>query len=817
MKAKAWGGLIAGAAAGILAGAGYWLFRRPLAHRSGIIHFPEGIESPVEIIRDRWGVPHIYAQNAQDLLFAQGFVHAQDRLWQMDFQRRLVAGQLSEVLGAETIEVDRWMRIIGMHRVAEKEVPLLSEDETALLQAYTAGVNARIQAGRLPLEFALLRYRPRPWTLADSLSWSKMLSWTLSVNWESELIRARLIDRLGPERAAELEPPYPGDPSLIIPPGVDYSTLGTVAQDRATVSRPFVGPAAHQGLGSNNWVLAGERTTTGRPLLANDMHLLMSAPAIWYENHLHGGGWHVSGTTFPGIPGIVAGHNEHVAWGFTNGFADVQDLYLEKSRQSENGRLQFLTPEGWQDATLIPETIEVRGQEPVTETVIVSRHGPIINSLAPDLAGDQPLALRWTSLEPRPMFSALFGMNLAHDCGEFRQALNRWAAPVQNVVYADTAGDIAYTLAGLIPLRAGGDGRVPVPGWTDEYEWTGYIPFVELPHLWNPSQNYIVTANNRVADDHYPHWLSADYCQGDRAQRIVELLAATPQHSLESIQRMQQDQLSPTARAVAAILAQHKTADPELQTIIDLFKEWDGHLAAGSAAAAVYQVFMRQAIRVLLEEKLGDATLYYAGKGPTPLLMDRSILAHRSWEWLAQVLAEPDSHWFQTSQLQGRQAVLDHILQATRQSLIEKLGPDMADWRWDKLHQLTLAHTLGRATPLDKLFNRGPYPLGGDHNTVWASGANAFDLDSNNVVGPPFRLIADLSDWNQTLGVLAPGQSGQVGSPHYSDQVEDWLHGRYHPMPFDRPAVEKVARDRLWLRPAAGSPSDDGRDAETSE
>ena len=370
-----------------------WLDRRRLPQTEGTLSLA-GLEAPVEVLRDRWGVPHIYAQSRHDLMFAQGFVHAQDRLWQMDFQRRLVAGRLAEVLGAVALPVDRWFRVLGMRRTAEQEPALLGADARAALEAYALGVNACAGRGRLPLEFTLLGYRPEPWTVVDTLSWAKMMAWTLSVNWEAELLRAQLLARLGAERAAELEPRIAADQPLIVPPGVDYSVLGGAALERAAAARRFAGPGPGEGLGSNNWVLAGTRTASGAPLLANDMHLALAAPAIWYENHLVAPGMTMTGVTFPGIPGVVAGHNGSVAWGFTNGFPDVQDLYIEHLRRTDDGRVQYEYCGEWLDAQVIREELRVKGGQPVIEEVIVTRHGPIINSLAADLAGEQPLALR---------------------------------------------------------------------------------------------------------------------------------------------------------------------------------------------------------------------------------------------------------------------------------------------------------------------------------------------------------------------------------------------------------------------------------------
>ena len=549
-----------------------WLSRRRLPRVDGVLHVA-GPEGAVEVLRDRWGVPHIYAESEHDLYFAQGFVHAQDRLWQMDLNRRLVAGRLAEVLGSDALQLDRWIRTLRMRWVAEQEAQALPEPMRDLLEAYAAGVNACAAQGRLPVEFALLGYRPEPWEPADTLSWGKMMSWSLSVNWEAELLRQRLVDRLGPEREAELEPDSLGRCPTIIP--TDSGAADAVnaaaasALGRAEAARTFAGPSALDGVGSDNWVVAGARSETGAPLLANDMHLGLDLPAIWYENHLVCGDLNLTGITFPGVPGVVSGHNGHVAWGFTNGFADVQDLYIEHLRHTDDGRVEAEFRGAWEEAQVFREEFRVKGAEPVTEDVIVTRHGPIINSLVGDFGGEAPLALRWTSLEPDQLMVALHAMNHADDCASFREALRLWSAPIQNMVYADTQGAIAYSLPGRIPIRAKGDGRLPVPGWSGDYEWTGYIPFDELPHMLNPPKGYIATANNRIVDDAYPHFLGYDYCVGDRAQRIVELLEDRERIDRDYIQRMQSDLVAPHARKMAGFLASLPVEDADLEAMVN--------------------------------------------------------------------------------------------------------------------------------------------------------------------------------------------------------------------------------------------------------
>jgi penicillin amidase len=798
--AKWWSRLAAGlgAAASLLGLGYYWFLRRPLARTTGTVQL-SGLRGQVEVLRDRWGVPHIFAQSTHDLMFAQGFVHAQDRLWQMDFSRRLVAGRLSEVMGKQTLQLDRWLRTLGMRRVAEQEGALLDASVRAELEAYAAGVNARIAQGRLPIEFTLLRYQPEPWSVADTLSWPKMMSWILSINWESEILRAQLIGRLGPERAAELEPADIEGWPCIMPSGLEG--IGHAALDRAEAARPFTGPPARAGLGSNNWVIAGSRTATGAPLLANDMHLTMSLPCIWYENHLVGGDLDVTGITFPGIPGVVAGHNGHVAWGFTNGFPDVQDLYIEHLRRTADGRVQVEFRGKWLDAQVIREEIHVRGGQPAIEEVIVTHHGPIVNCLAPDFAGEQPLALRWTSLEPDTMFHGLYAMLRAQNCTQFREALRHWTAPVQNTVYADTEGNIAYSFPGKIPIRAEGDGSVPVPGWTGEFEWTGYVPFEELPHLYNPPEGCVATANNRVVPSDYPYYLGNEFGTGDRAQRILELIEARDSLDVAYMQRMQFDQAAVPARLIGQVLGGLEVADAELSPVVAMMRRWDGELAADSPEASVYQVLVRRILEIALSDKLGDLCVRYSGKGPTPLLAEVSMFGGRASTWLRKALSQPHWHWFDLGNGETRDDVLRLALRDTVDFLKDELGPNVQDWAWGRLHTLTYAHILGRVKPLDRLFNRGPYPLGGDATTIWATGGHLHDLSTEVIVGPPFRFIADLGDLRNSLGLLAPGQSGQPGSPHYDDQIQAWFTGEYHPMLYARQDVERETEAMLRLLP----------------
>lgn len=788
-----------------------------------------GLRAPVEILWDSWGVPHIYAKNEHDLFFAQGYVHAQDRLWQMEFNRRLVAGCLSEVLGEIALPLDRWMRTLTLRHVAEFEVPLLQEEVKQAFQAYANGVNAFIAQGRLPLEFTLLRYRPRPWQIADSLSWIKMMSWTLSVNWESELLRAVLVSLLGAETVAEFDTIHLSRWPYIVPPGSDYSYIGPAALERALEARPFSGPSPYEGLGSNVWALHGKRTCSGKPILANDMHLQLTAPSIWYENHLSCSELNVTGVAFPAIPGVVAGHNGFVAWGFTNGFADVQDLYLERLRRTPTDEVEYEYMGIWKKARVLREIIPIRGKKPFIEEVVITHHGPIINSLASDLAGEQPLALCWTSLEPDRMGETIFGMMRAKDCREFHLALRQWTAPVQNVVYADIHGNIAYTYVGKIPLRRRGDGRLPVPGWVDDYEWVGYLPFDALPHLFNPPQGYIVSANNHPISEDYPLPFPVEPISGDRAQRISEMIldsslrGGEERIDLAFVKKMHTDWVSPSARAIARHFKQLTLNPPvnspqtEIQETVELLRQWDGELARDSIAAAIYQVFIRKLAALLFEAQLSKSLLGFEknnlplkqadivermmGKGPTPILAEAGLFGEHWLPWLSRLLEVAESPFYDLGNGEKREDTLLLALELALKELKKRLGEDKKHWTWGSLHQVTFRHALSSDSLMASLFNVGPFPLGGDSTTIWASGTSYHNLATDMMIGPPYRMIVDLADLDNSMSVLAPGQSGHPASPHYCDQVQAWLRGEYHPMLFRRESVEKATRHRLFLHP----------------
>jgi len=758
----------------------------------------QGLKDPVEVLRDRWGVAHIYGKSTEDVLFGQGFVHAQERLWQMDFTRRVVFGRLAEAIGEAALPFDRAMRTLGLYRTAEEEARKLAGSLRDRMEAYCAGANAWIEAAKarrkLPVEFMLLGYHPEPWRIADILCWGKLMCWTLACNWQSEFLRSEILKRLGPEKTSELEIDIDQAWAVILDLGL--SLAGKHAVD---ATRRFTGPRAGEGAGSNNWVVHGSRTATGMPLLANDMHLELSAPAVWFENHLSGGELEVTGVTMPGVPLIVAGHNRFVAWGYTDSCADVQDLYEEHLRPAARGGWEYEYQGEWLPVEVRREEIRIKGGKQTLEEVLVTRHGPIINLLFKEAFPEAaPMALRWTALDPDDTFQALYDMNVARDCSEFHRALRRFDNPSQNVVYADTQGNIAYTVNGKIPIRAGGDGSVPAPGWTGGHEWSGYIPFDELPHLFNPPAGYIATANNQINRPGYPYNLGKDFLVSERAGRIVELLDAREKINVAYIQKMQFDQTALSGRVMAKYLGALQASDPELRAIVEQMRGWDGRLDAHSPLAAVHEVTIRRAIHLLLEHQLGELGVRikksdpFAGQWP-----------EHAWEWFLRVLEKPDSPWFDLGNGERRDDVLRIALRQAVDFLKKELGPQMKNWEWGRLHRLTFGHVLGRQKPLDAVFNLGPFPIGGDGATIWATYTGLNELEPRITAGPPFRFIADLGDLNRCRALLAPGQSGHLASPHYKDGVNPWLEGGYHPMLFRREDVERNLEARLVLEPGS--------------
>ncbi len=787
--------------AGLAGSAAYLVLRRPLPKVRGEERLP-GLEGEVEIIRDALGVPHIYANSLTDLYFAQGYVHAQDRLWQMELNRRVASGRLSELFGEVTLEADRFLRRIGLRRAAEQDAPLLTDETRRLLDAYLRGVNTFIERrqGRLPVEMVLLRFKPEPWTVVDSLSWGKMMAWNLAGNWESEVLRAKFVAKVGPERAARIEPTYPHGNPLIVPPGADYEGLNTPLLDQYRQMKELVGVLS-QSHGSNNWVVDGTRTASGKPMLANDPHLAPQMPAIWYHWHLNAPGMDVTGAGLPGLPGVIIGRNRRIAWGVTNAGPDTQDLYLERFNPENPHQYEYQG--AWEEAKVIREEIRVKGQpEPVVEEVIVTRHGPIITGQE---EGGQPMALRWTSHDPATTSEALMGLNRAGSWDDFTAALRHWDAPAQHFVYADVDGNIGYYMAGRVPVRARGQGLLPVPGWTGAYEWTGTAPFEELPQAYNPPNHQIVTANNRIVGDDYPHFITHEYFGAYRAQRISDLLKEKERLTPADMAGMQGDFFSiPASLIVPHLLKLEPRSETERQALA-LLRSWNYVLDKESAAAAIYEVFLLRMLKVTFGSVVGEELAEdYVGKGLS-VLSPTNIYAGRSTPLLIDLLNEQDNRWFINSALpkgpKNWEEAMQHSLRGALDELRSKLGKEMAGWQWGKLHSVTFSHPLGQVKALSRLFNRGPFPLSGDTDTVCQMAFAPGKPYAATSWMPSFRLIVDMSNTRNGLFGHPTGQSGHPGSPHYADMIDTWLEVKHYPLLFERDQIEGAKEARLVLKP----------------
>jgi penicillin amidase len=808
----------------IVAGGLIFFLRRPLPRTRGTVRLP-GLKGPVEVLRDRWGVPHIYADAAEDLFFAQGYVHAQDRLWQMEFQRRVGSGRLSEVVGEAALELDRFFRVMGLNRAAQAEAEALDDETRRALEAYAAGVNAYMASrrGSLSLEFGLLRFRPEPWQPVDSLYWAKAMAWNLSCNWESELIRARLAVKLGADRAADLEPRYPADNPTIVsggglpkgaapPPNgwgsdalrdalrlVEQTFQANLPAAKPDTSPPVLPQAAGN---SNQWVVTGGRSATGKPLLANDTHLQLQMPANWYQVHLVGGGYNVIGVSLPGLPGVVIGHNERCAWSVTTAWQDVQDLYVEKLNPENPHQYEYQGE--WLDAEVVHEEIRVRGRaEPVVEEVIVTRHGPIISALVGE---ETPLALRWLALEPGGLLGSALRYNRARNWDEFRAALGDWSTPAHNFIYADAEGNIGYLQAGWLPIRAKGYGLAPAPGWTGEYEWQGYRSLDEWPQVYNPESGWLATANNLVVDANYPHFLSADLENPCRARRVVDLVTTKMGLTADDFARFQRDTYSAQAERFAAHVVAVEPRSDEERRALSYLKNWDHRLGLDSVAASIYHVCRLRALHLFFGDHLGELADSYVGVGITPL-GDTGPYHGRSFVRLLELLDSPegeDDYWLRDPVSGGqrtRQTLLRQALREALDVLQEELGRDMARWTWRRLNKVHFAHPVGSVRPLNRVFNRGPYSIGGDLDTLLrASTLPRFPFEPV-ATGDALRFIADLSDWERCRIVVPGGQSGHVASRHYADLIPFWLKGRFLPMLFQRKTVERHAKQWLTLVP----------------
>jgi len=766
--------------------------RASLPQIEGIVEIG-GLDNSVEILRDRWGIPHIYAQSSHDLFFAQGFVHAQERLFQMELNRRTAQGTLSEIFGELALDTDRAVRTFGFNRLGSIDLANASAEMTEALHAYCAGVNAYIdKAGsKLPLEFKLLGLKPKPWQPQDSTSFARVMMWQLSHAWHGEIIRYQIQQKVGVQHAEELEIHYPSGNPITLPNGIEFNVR---LDDGKLIAEQ--GPFLLRGQGSNSWVVSKEKTADGHTYLFNDMHLALSMPGLWYQVHLHGGEYHVTGVSLPGVPGVLVGHNERIAWGMTLAFIDCEDLYLEKM-DSDQGT-KYLFRGEWLPADVIEEVIPVKGKaQPHLEKVIVTRHGPIIS----DVVG-QPnlrLAVRSMALRPSPSLTGWLNLNKAGNWDEFVLAMRQIEAPQLSVSYADVEGNIGYWMTGRAPIRAKGDGRTPAPGWDGEYEWVGEIPFEEMPHALNPQQGFIVHTNNKIVGEDYPYYLGNVWMNGSRARRIEAVLRSREKISRAEMCRLHTDYTTLPGKELAEKLQKVTLHDPKALQAQSLLAQWNGELTADSLGGCVYEVTRLALARNLLEPALGkDLTEQYLGKAFSPVLMTLHEFFGHDISLILRMLDQPQSWWVE--QAGGLQTWIEKSLREAITWLENKLGTQTSAWQWGKIHGAVFPHPLGLQKPLNLAFNRGPYPIGGDADTPCQTAYMPHQPYHNNAWAPSFRQVVDLDDLTQSVTIAPPGQSGHIASGHYDDLIEPWIKGEYHPQLWTREQVERETKGKLVLK-----------------
>ena len=839
----------------VAVGAVAWsVVHRPLPKTSGELTLA-GLSGPVTVQRDDRGVPTITADTPQDLFRAEGFVHAQDRFFEMDLRRHITAGRLSELVGEDGFDTDKVVRTMGWRRVAEQELPTLAPTTRQYLQAYADGVNAYLHSksstSQLSLEYSILGlkiddYQVEDWTPLDSLTWLKAMAWDLRSDYDDELARAQLAGRMSLKQIAEVYPDYPYDTHSPILSASDWSpqsrdesearvSAGTV---RSMASRPAQAAYASvrtaldripqlvgsgEGVGSNSWVVSGEHTATGKPLLANDPHLGINIPGIWYQVGLQcrqvtqACPFSESGFSFSGVPGVVIGHNQTIAWGFTNLAPDVSDFYLEQVQGDSS-----LRDGSWVPMQTREEVIKVAGQRDRTITVRSTRHGPVLSDVIPEVrsAGDNApvtggdrgdtyaVSLAWTGLTPSRTADAIFEMNLAQSFAEFRDAARRFAVPAQNLVYADTAGHIGYQAPGLVPVRASAiagypPGYWPAPGWSSAYDWKSWVPYAQMPWVEDPSDGFIVTANQAVTQSSTP-FLTTEWDAGFRSQQIRKRLTADLKAGKVTSAQMSSIQLDTTSgfapTLVKALLKVDLKDDPFTQEGQALLKDWDYTMPSddsrAGASAAYFNAVWSNLLRLTYDDEL-----------PAGLQADGG---DRWMQAMTVMLGNTKSTWWDNkstpSVVEGRDEILRQAMVAARLELTRKLGKDPGDWRWGDLHTLDLTSQVmgGDGVPsiVRSVFNRGGFKMPGGSAIV---NANGWDASEGYAVvwGPSMRMVVDLSNLDHSTWVNQTGASGHPWSSHYDDQVDAWVEGRTYPWPFSAAAVKKATDDELRLVPGS--------------
>jgi penicillin amidase len=757
----------------------------------------DGLRAPVTILRDRVGMAHVDAESMEDAAFAMGVVHGQERLWQLDLTRRVASGRVSEIAGPDGLAADRYLRRVGLRRIADEEADLLEGDARTMLEAYAAGVNTVIGGGRrLPLEFTLLHFRPEPWHPADSIACGKLLALGLSLNWDSEVQRLRLLREVGPDTAARLEMAYPETNPTIL---------------AATVARS--GPGAGEGLlalyqqaahwlpttvgASNAWAVAPSRTTTGRPMLCNDPHLEPSVPSVWFAAHVRAGeDFETTGVTLPGQPFPIIGHNRRIAWGYTNSCVDSQDLVVDQFDDPAGNR--FRTERGWEQSRIAREVIRVKDRPDEVEEVVITRHGPVVERCDDVSTGRWlGLALQWTALTPGCAAQTALSLQRAGDWSSFRAAFATLDAPSQNAVYADVDGHIGYFCSGRIPVRQHRPSGLPALGWEGTALWQRFLTVDEVPQSFDPPEGLVITANNRIVGDLYPHYIAQDYMAGYRARRLEELLDRE-QMDATYMRSVQMDLVSPPAAQVSALLASVTCTVELAETMRLRLVAWDGRMAPDRIEPTVYEAFMLRLAEHAFRPLCGDAWGIAAGIDlGHPLFEYPGNLTGRVTPMLVERWAAGDDAIFDGLTTWGEAAV--DALEDAVADLRGTLGAKRR-WSWGRVHRLPLRHPLATRWLLRPLLNAPDLRVGGGVDTVMATGHHPGRSFATRLFAPSWRQVFDVGNWeNGCSGVLYPGQSGHRASRHHHDLSRRWLRNQQFPLTWGDAAF--TGRRRLRLIP----------------
>jgi penicillin amidase len=757
----------------------------------------EGLSSEVTVYRDDHAVPHVYAKNERDLYMAVGWCMAQDRLFQMDLIRRATTGRLSEILGVRTVEVDYLMRAL---RIPEKSRMMIAKTNEAQLrgvQAFCDGVNQYVEKhrNRLPVEFTILGYKPEKWIPEHTFNVISYMAFDLSTGWMSEIMFHKMLKMVGEERLKEILPDTAAYGQVIYPEFTDRAAQVEIGETLLAGADMLekIGLTAFSG--SNNWVVSGERSVTGKPILANDMHLGLSAPGIWYQMHhvIEGQGFNVTGVAVPGQPLVTVGHNDHIAWGFTNVMVDDMDFYLEKINPKSPYEYAFNGK--WRKIEVRKEKITVKGGEVVEKEIRFTHRGPIISELKN--LGDVAVSMRWTGNMESNESRTLYLLGRARNWDDFKHAIKTFRATSQNIVYADVDGNIGLYCAAGVPIRVKGAGTVIMPGWTDQYDWKGFVPFEALPHTYNPASGVLCSANNKTVGDGYPYYISAWFVADYRFRRIKEMLASKQPFSIEDFKKMQGDWKSKLVEDmlpdVISVVATAGDLIPIERRAVSLMNDWNGVMTGESPAAAVFEAFYICFLRNLFADELGDELLND--------FITQGFIAHLAVE---RLWANRSSVWYDNVASVGEKETFNDVVRKSFKDAVAWLETEMggkpAKWQWGNVHQLSLAHPLGSVKLLDRVFklNRGPFPVGGSSHTVSPYMYN-YTKPFEVYHGASQRHIYSMADWNDSLAIIPTGISGVPASPYYCDQTETYLANQYRHDYVRRDLVEKSAKYIMTL------------------